>query len=59
MLFINYNNMVFFWFPNIYFTELYEDPDNLGLNEEAWRKAKDMYASCMDTGKYYTKHGIK
>lgn len=26
-----------------------EDPDNYGINETAWKKAKDMYASCSNT----------
>ena len=33
------------------FSDLYEDPSNYGTNEDAWRKAKDMYASCMNIGK--------
>ena len=38
------------------FAVLFEDPNNYGVNESAWRKAKDMYFSCIETGMLYPFH---
>ena len=37
-------------------TDLYEDPSNCEEDETAWRTAKDMYASCVNTGNNFGIH---